>query len=62
MGQWLPGASPEPSAVDSCLYTSTPDDEFVLERHGDIVICSPCSGHGFKFVPAIGEITAGLAR
>jgi sarcosine oxidase len=61
VAEWLPGATPVASAVDSCLYTSTPDDEFVLERHGDIVVCSPCSGHGFKFVPAIGEITARLA-
>ena len=61
VAEWLPGVSAEPSAVDSCLYTSTPDEAFVLERHGSIVVCSPCSGHGFKFVPAIGEITARLA-
>jgi sarcosine oxidase len=58
---WLPGVDPTPVAVETCLYTSTPDEEFVLERFDRIVVCSPCSGHGFKFVPAIGERVAGLA-
>ena len=34
---------------------------FVLERFGGLVVCSACSGHGFKFVPAIGEAVAALA-
>jgi len=59
--EWFPGAEPEPLHVDSCLYTSTPDEQFVLRRWGNVVVCSPCSGHGFKFVPAIGELVAGLA-
>ena len=59
--EWLPGAGAL-TRVDSCLYTSTPDDSFVLRRHGPLVVCSPCSGHGFKFVPAIGRKTAELAE
>jgi sarcosine oxidase len=47
--------------VESCLYTSTPDEDFVLDRVGPVVIGSPCSGHGFKFTPLIGRILAGLA-
>lgn len=58
---WLPGLDPEPASVTTCLYTTTPDQHFVLDRCGPIVICSSCSGHGFKFVPAIGEIVADLA-
>lgn len=58
---WLPGVSPVAARVDSCLYTSTPDESFVLRRHGRLVVCSPCSGHGFKFVPAIGRRTAELS-
>jgi sarcosine oxidase len=58
---WLPGADPEPRRVDTCLYTSTPDESFCLRRSGPVVICSPCSGHGFKFVPMIGRMTAELA-
>jgi sarcosine oxidase len=48
-------------ATDTCLYTNTPDEDFVLDRQGPIVIGSPCSGHGFKFTPLIGRILADLA-
>jgi sarcosine oxidase len=54
-------AAPEPVAAETCLYTTTPDREFVLERRGRVVIGSPCSGHGFKFAPAIGARLARLA-
>ncbi len=47
--------------TDTCLYTNTPDEDFVIDRVGPIVIGSPCSGHGFKFVPFIGEQLARLA-
>ena len=59
--QWLPGAAPSPTRVDTCLYTTTPDETFVMQRFGRVVVCSACSGHGFKFVPAVGERTAALA-
>ncbi len=54
-------AEPAPVAADTCMYTSTPDETFVLEGRGRIVVGSPCSGHGFKFAPAIGERLADLA-
>ena len=54
-------AEPDPVAAETCLYTTTPDETFILERRGRIVIGSPCSGHGFKFAPAIGERLAELA-
>jgi sarcosine oxidase len=47
----------------TCLYTNTPDGDFVLGRSpgdGRVVVASPCSGHGFKFAPAIGEVLADL--
>ena len=47
--------------TDTCLYTITPDEDFVLDRVGPIVIASPCSGHGFKFVPLFGRALADLA-
>lgn len=59
--EWLPGVAPAARRVDGCLYTSTPDESFVLHRSGPVVVCSPCSGHGFKFVPAIGRMTADLS-
>jgi sarcosine oxidase len=46
---------------ETCLYTNTPDEDFVLDRVGPVVIASPCSGHGFKFAPLVGEIVADLA-
>lgn len=53
-----------PAAVrgsETCLYTTTPDEDFVLDRSGPLVVASPCSGHGFKFTPLVGEIVADLA-
>ena len=47
-----------------CLFTNTPDKHFVIDLHPDaenVVIVSACSGHGFKFAPAVGEIAADLA-
>jgi sarcosine oxidase len=47
-----------------CLYTNTPDSHFVVDRHPhhpEVLIASPCSGHGFKFAPVLGEILADLA-
>ena len=43
------------------MYTTTADESFILERRGRVVVGSPCSGHGFKFAPAIGERLADLA-
>jgi sarcosine oxidase len=42
----------------------TPDGDFILDRLPgcpEIIIAAPCSGHGFKFAPVIGEILADLA-
>jgi sarcosine oxidase len=47
--------------TETCLYTTTPDDDFVIDRIGSLVVASPCSGHGFKFAPLIGEVLADLA-
>jgi sarcosine oxidase len=57
----LPDVDAEPVAAEPCLYTSTADESFVLERHGRVVVGSACSGHGFKFAPAIGRRLADLA-
>jgi sarcosine oxidase len=47
-----------------CMYTNTPDEDFIIDlhpQHPDIVIASPCSGHGFKFSAIIGRLLADLA-
>lgn len=48
---------------DVCLFTNTPDHDFIIDfhpRHPQVLISSPCSGHGFKFASAIGELQAEL--
>jgi sarcosine oxidase len=60
-GQTYRLADPDPVGAETCMYTSTPDQSFILERRGRVVVGSPCSGHGFKFAPAIGERLAALA-
>ena len=59
--RWMPGLDPTPLHKAECLYTTTPDESFVMERVGPVVIGSPCSGHGFKFTPLIGQTLADLA-
>jgi sarcosine oxidase len=59
----LPGLDPAPMNEASCLYTWTANEDFILDRPGGgpLVVASPCSGHGAKFAPLIGEIIADLA-
>jgi sarcosine oxidase len=56
----FPGAGAR-IALDTCVYTTRAGNEFLLERRGNVVVGSPCSGHGFKFAPAIGRRLAALA-
>ncbi|WP_432039876.1 FAD-dependent oxidoreductase [Streptomyces cucumeris] len=58
--RWLPGLEPVPRTETTCLYTTTPSEDFLLDRVGSLIVCSPCSGHGAKFAPLIGELTADL--
>ncbi|HEV3324512.1 MAG TPA: N-methyl-L-tryptophan oxidase [Puia sp.] len=47
-----------------CMYTNTPDEDFILDAHpacANIFIASPCSGHGFKFSSVIGKILSDWA-
>jgi sarcosine oxidase len=65
VSEWVartyPDADPDPVAAETCFYTTTPDERFILERRGRVVIGSACSGHGFKFAPAIGTRLARMA-
>jgi sarcosine oxidase len=56
-----PAADLSPRRAEKCLYTNIEEDRFVIERHGAIIACSACSGHGFKFAPAVGARVAALA-
>jgi sarcosine oxidase len=60
----LPDLSTAPAkGNDVCLFTNTPDHDFIIDfhpRHPQVLISSACSGHGFKFASAIGELQAEL--
>jgi sarcosine oxidase len=59
--QHLGALDPDPIGEVTCLYTSTANEDFILDRHGPFVVCSPCSGHGAKFAPLTGQLAADLA-
>ena len=59
----LPGLEGHAHRAETCRYTLTPDEDFIIDRHPahpHIVIVSACSGHGFKFAPLFGEAIADL--
>ncbi len=63
LGRYLPQAAGRILDRATCVYTNTPDHDFLLDRHpahANVLLASPCSGHGFKFSSAIGEILADL--
>ena len=62
--QTLRGVTPNCVKSAVCLYTSTPNDHFIIDYHPDserVIIASPCSGHGFKHSAAMGEALVQLA-
>ena len=64
LAEHIPAANGELLAAKTCLYTVTPDGDFIIDRvpgAPHIIVASPCSGHGFKFAPVVGEILADLA-
>jgi sarcosine oxidase len=64
MRRFLPDGNGRLLDASVCLYTNTPDRHFLVDRHPEsssVLLASPCSGHGFKFAPAIGEVLARLA-
>ncbi|MCQ6269602.1 FAD-dependent oxidoreductase [Pseudarthrobacter sp. R1] len=58
--RYLPGLDPEPYAETTCLFTNTPHEDFLIDRIDNLTVLSPCSGHGAKFAPLIGQWAAGL--
>lgn len=64
MEDWMPGAATKFLDAKVCMYSLTPDEHFVVDRHPKherLILCGGFSGHGFKFAPVIGEIAAELA-
>lgn len=62
-GPRLPALTPHCERAVRCLYTVTPDANFVVDEHPDlpgVMLVSPCSGHGFKHSAGLGEAIAQL--
>ncbi len=63
-GRYFPDGAGPTMALRTCMFTNTPDEHFVLDHHPEhpqVVLASPCSGHGYKFCSVVGEILADLA-
>jgi sarcosine oxidase len=64
LARYLPNANGTFLRGTVCLYTNTPDGHFILDALPDnpnVIVASPCSGHGFKFASAVGEVLADMA-
>ena len=61
VAELLPGLRPRAVAVERCVYDNSPDEDFIIDRIGNVVIGAGTSGHGFKFGPLLGEWLAALA-
>jgi sarcosine oxidase len=62
--QYLRGVTSRVTRTAVCIYTNTPDQDFIIDLHPAdprVVVVSACSGHGFKFAPVVGDIAADLA-
>ena len=62
---WLPGLKSKPIKAATCMYTKTSDSQFIIDfhpKHQNVIVASPCSGHGFKHSAAIGEVLSQMAR
>ena len=63
--RYFPDASGPTVGLRACMFVNTPDEHFVIDRHPaheNVIIASPCSGHGFKFASVVGEIIAELVE
>jgi sarcosine oxidase len=62
--RYFPQGNGPTMALRTCMFTNTPDEHFIIDHHPthkQVVVASPCSGHGYKFCSVIGEILADLA-
>jgi sarcosine oxidase len=57
----MPAVEPEVALTQRHPWTMTPDGDFAIDRRGPIVVAAGCSGHAFKFGPALGELVADVA-
>jgi sarcosine oxidase len=63
LARCMPQANGPLSMLKACVYTNTPDEHFIIDTlpgNEDVIVASPCSGHGYKFASVVGEILAEL--
>jgi monomeric sarcosine oxidase len=64
LAEYIPALNGQLLHASTCMYTMTPDEDFVVSQHPDhaqITIACGFSGHGFKFTSVLGEVLADLA-
>jgi sarcosine oxidase len=64
VSRYFPDADGPVMGLKTCLFTNTPDEHFIIDTlpgHEEVIVASPCSGHGYKFASVVGEILADLA-
>ena len=64
LADWMPGAADSVREATVCMYSLSPDEDFIVDRspiHPNLILCGGFSGHGFKFAPVVGEIATDLA-
>lgn len=61
VARYVPGVDATRPTFISCLYDTSPDEDFVIDRRGPITVATGFSGHGFKFAPLLGDMIADLA-
>ena len=63
LARHVPAADGPPAETKVCLYTNTPDDHFIVDRHPkhpNVYVAGGFSGHGFKFAPVVAEALSDL--
>ena len=65
VAKYFPMGNGATMALAPCMFTNTVDEHFIIDRHPDhsqVLMVSPCSGHGFKFCSVVGEVVADLVE
>ena len=64
VARYFPRANGPTMALRACFFTNTPDEHFIIDTlpgQPQVIVASPCSGHGYKFCSVIGEVLADVA-
>ena len=64
VARYFPQANGPTMALRACLFTNTPDEHFIIDTlpgQPQVIVASPCSGHGYKFCSVVGEVLADFA-